>query len=55
MTDNLSDKLVIYVGGLDDTVNDKVLFAAFIPFGEIKTIDIPIDFTTRKIFLKIIY
>lgn len=43
-----TENLVVYVGGLDDTVNDKVLYSAFIPFGEIKSIDIPVDFTTRK-------
>ena len=51
MTDNLSDKLVIYVGGLDESVNDKILYSAFVPFGEIKSIDIPIDFTSRKNFI----
>jgi peptidyl-prolyl isomerase E (cyclophilin E) len=44
----ISEKLVIYVGGLDESVNDKILYSAFLPFGEIKSIDIPIDFTTRK-------
>jgi peptidyl-prolyl isomerase E (cyclophilin E) len=48
MADNLSDKLIIYVGGLDDLVNDKILYSAFIPFGEIKSIDLPMDYTTRK-------
>lgn len=48
MTDNLSDKLIIYVGGLDDSVDDKILYAAFIPFGEIKSIELPTDLTTRK-------
>jgi peptidyl-prolyl isomerase E (cyclophilin E) len=51
MADNLSDKLIIYVGGLDDSVNDKILFSAFIPFGEIKSIDVPVDYTTRIIII----
>ena len=51
MADNLSDKLIIYVGGLDDSVNDKILFSAFIPFGEIKSIDVPVDYTTRMIII----
>ena len=48
MIDNEGDRLIIYVGGLDDCVDDKILFSAFIPFGEIKSIDIPVDFTTRN-------
>jgi peptidyl-prolyl isomerase E (cyclophilin E) len=47
----ISEKLVIYVGGLDESVNDKILYSAFLPFGEIKSIDIPIDFTTRSFFI----
>jgi len=44
---NPSDKLVIYVGGLDDSIDEKILHAAFIPFGEIKTIEMPLDHTTE--------
>jgi RNA recognition motif-containing protein len=29
-------KTTLYVGGLDEAVNESVLHAAFIPFGEIK-------------------
>ena len=42
-----NEKLVIYVGGLDESVNEKTLHAAFIPFGEIKTIEIPLDHNTE--------
>lgn len=42
-----TEKLVIYVGGLDESVNEKTLHAAFIPFGEIKTIEIPLDHNTE--------
>ena len=42
-----TEKLVIYVGGLDESVNEKILYAAFIPFGEIKTIEIPLDHNTE--------
>ena len=52
MTDNISDKQVVYVGGLDDSVDEKILHAAFIPFGEIKSIELPLDFTTRKLFFQ---
>ena len=48
MADNLSDKLIIYIGGIDDSVNDKILYSAFVPFGEIKSIEVPMDLTTRK-------
>lgn len=35
-------KTTLYVGGLDETVNEAVLHSAFIPFGEIKEVNIPI-------------
>ncbi|CAG8441928.1 2520_t:CDS:2 [Ambispora gerdemannii] len=38
-----ANKCTIYVGGLDDQVDEKVLHAAFIPFGEIVEIQIPPD------------
>jgi len=50
--DNPNDKPVIYVGGLDDQVDEKVLHSAFIPFGEIKTIEMPLDHNTGIIQLK---
>nr|CAG8434160.1 617_t:CDS:2 [Entrophospora candida] len=40
--DNTS-KTTIYVGGLDDQVNEEILHAAFIPFGDIVEIQIPPD------------
>lgn len=46
--ENPNDKPVIYVGGLDDQVDEKTLHAAFIPFGEIKTIEMPLDHTTER-------
>ena len=44
--ENPNDKPIIYVGGLDDQVDEKTLHAAFVPFGEIKTIEMPLDHTT---------
>jgi peptidyl-prolyl isomerase E (cyclophilin E) len=38
------NKKMIYVGGLDATVNEEVLHAAFIPFGDIKEVSIPKDY-----------
>jgi peptidyl-prolyl isomerase E (cyclophilin E) len=46
---NANEKSVIYIGGLDDNITEDILIAAFIPFGEIKNIDIPLDHTTGKI------
>ena len=39
---------IIYVGGLADEVDTKVLNAAFIPFGDIVEVNLPIDFETEK-------
>ena len=41
-------KKVLYVGGLADEVEEKVLHAAFIPFGDIVDISIPLDYATQK-------
>ncbi|CAB4400988.1 putative peptidyl-prolyl cis-trans isomerase E [Rhizophagus irregularis] len=42
MKDN-NNRTTIYVGGLDDQVNEQILHAAFIPFGDIVEIQIPPD------------
>jgi RNA recognition motif-containing protein len=44
----MTEKLILYIGGLDDSVTEKILHSAFVPFGEIKSVEVPIDFTTRK-------
>ena len=49
--ENPSDKPIIYIGGLDDQVDEKTLHSAFVPFGEIKTIEMPLDHTTGKNYL----
>jgi len=41
-------KRTIYVGSLADEVDEKVLQAAFIPFGDIFEIQFPIDYETQK-------
>lgn len=41
-------KRTIYVGGLAEEVDEKVLNAAFIPFGDIVDIQIPLDYETEK-------
>ncbi len=41
-------KTALYVGGLEETVNEATLHAAFLPFGEIKEVNIPLDHATGK-------
>ena len=41
MTDAARLKATVYVGGLDNAVNEKVLADAFLPFGEIVDISLP--------------
>jgi len=36
-------KRTLYVGGLEENVDKNVLQAAFNPFGEVKTCEIPVD------------
>uniref|UniRef100_A0A7N8Y5A9 Peptidyl-prolyl cis-trans isomerase E n=1 Tax=Mastacembelus armatus TaxID=205130 RepID=A0A7N8Y5A9_9TELE len=43
-----ANKRVLYVGGLAEEVDEKVLHAAFIPFGDIIDIQIPLDYETEK-------
>ena len=41
---NLQSRRSLYVGGLEDSVTDTTLRAAMIPFGNIKSLDIPMDY-----------
>lgn len=41
-------KKTIYVGGLAEEVDEKVLNAAFIPFGDLVDIQMPIDYESEK-------
>jgi len=41
------NKKLLYVGGLAEEVDEKMLHAAFIPFGDIIDITIPLDFETE--------
>lgn len=38
---------VVCTGGLAEDVDEKILNAAFIPFGDISDIQLPLDFATR--------
>lgn len=40
---------MLYVGGLDDSVTEELLHAAFIPFGDLKSIQIPKDYKESKL------
>jgi len=44
-------KRTLYVGNIDETATEELIRAAFIPFGEIVSIDIPVDSFTSKIIL----
>nr|ACO11403.1 Peptidyl-prolyl cis-trans isomerase E [Caligus rogercresseyi] len=43
-----NSKKTLYVGGLAEEVDEKVLKGAFIPFGEITEVQVPIDYQTEK-------
>lgn len=40
--------MVVFLGGLAEEVDETVLNAAFIPFGDIIDIQIPLDYETEK-------
>ena len=42
------EKKVVYVGNLDNEVTPQQLKTAFIPFGPISSIQIPLDYSTQK-------
>ncbi|CAG0879799.1 unnamed protein product [Cyprideis torosa] len=44
----VNEKRMVYVGGLAEEVDEKVLRAAFIPFGDIIDVQIPLDYQTEK-------
>lgn len=39
---------MLYIGGLAEEVDEKILHAAFIPFGEVIDVQIPLDYATQK-------
>ena len=39
---------LIFIGGLSEEVDEKILHAAFIPFGDIVSINIPPDYATKS-------
>ncbi|GMH27569.1 hypothetical protein Nepgr_029412 [Nepenthes gracilis] len=48
MMNQAVQKNTLYVGGLAEEVNEAILHAAFIPFGEIKDVKTPLDQATQK-------
>ncbi|XP_059048946.1 peptidyl-prolyl cis-trans isomerase E [Achroia grisella] len=48
MTSKPNSKRTVYVGGLAEEVDEKVLNAAFVPFGDLVDVQIPLDYETEK-------
>ncbi|KAL4707651.1 hypothetical protein ACJJTC_007001 [Scirpophaga incertulas] len=48
MSSKPNSKRTVYVGGLAEEVDDKVLNAAFVPFGDLVDVQIPIDYESEK-------
>ena len=44
----VASKRVVYVGGLGEDVTQQILRSAMIPFGTIKSLDIPMDYKIGK-------
>ena len=44
----LTHAVPLCAGGLDELVTEAVLHAAFLPFGEIKDVSLPVDHGTQK-------
>ena len=45
-------KRTLYVGGLEESVTEEIVFAAFIPFGDIKEVSLPKDFGDKTKSMK---
>eukprot|EP01041_Mallomonas_annulata_P002451 gene2451-4759_t len=41
-------KKTLYVGGIDSSVTEEILYAAFIPFGDLREVNIPKDYAENK-------
>ena len=44
----MANKKILYVGGLAEEVNEKVLHSAFVVFGDVLDVNIPIDYATNQ-------
>ena len=47
-TSTLQSRRALYIGGLDSAVSETTLRAAFLPFGSIQHIDMPMDYAEGK-------
>ena len=43
----MSNKKSLYVGGLGPSVTSDLVRAAFIPFGDLRDVDMPMDYKTN--------
>lgn len=44
----MTEKRTVYVGGLADEVTEQLINDAFIPFGDILEIQMPVDYESQK-------
>ena len=44
----VNDKRTLYVGGLEESVTEATLRAAFVPFGELTDVQMPLDNASNK-------
>ncbi|CEG49167.1 peptidyl-prolyl cis-trans isomerase e-like [Plasmopara halstedii] len=44
----MADKRALYVGNLDNQVTEQGLYMAFVPFGPIKSVQIPLDTRSQR-------
>mmetsp|Transcript_19259 Transcript_19259/g.33708 ORF Transcript_19259/g.33708 Transcript_19259/m.33708 type:complete len:117 (+) Transcript_19259:35-385(+) len=44
----VNDKRTLYVGGLEESVTESMVRAAFLPFGELTDINMPLDNASQK-------
>jgi hypothetical protein len=45
---SVNDKRTLYVGGLEESVTEATLRAAFVPFGELSDVNMPLDAASSK-------
>jgi peptidyl-prolyl isomerase E (cyclophilin E) len=43
-------KNLLYVGGLEADTTEDILFAAFVPFGNIRSVQIPKDYKESEFY-----
>ncbi|EOD23362.1 hypothetical protein EMIHUDRAFT_442087 [Emiliania huxleyi CCMP1516] len=48
MEGKVNDKRTLYVGGLEESVTSDIIRAAFVPFGELLDVNLPVDSSTQK-------